>query len=58
LSETARPASFTCPICGWTVKSPFGKEDVDEHVVAHNAKHHGKTPRARISKSDLIRLNK
>lgn len=56
LSET-RPASYTCPTCGWMVKSPFGKEDVDEHVAAHNTKHHGQTLR-RMSKSDLIRLGK
>jgi hypothetical protein len=40
------------------VKSPFGKEDVDEHAAAHNVKHHGKAVRAKISKSELIRLGK
>jgi hypothetical protein len=56
MSEAVRSAVFTCPVCGWMVKSPFGKEDVDEHAAAHNAKHHGKAVRARISKSELIRL--
>jgi hypothetical protein len=51
-------ASFTCPICGWTVKSPFGKEDLEDHKTLHNAKHHDKAVRARISKSELIRLGK
>jgi hypothetical protein len=58
LSETAKPAVFTCPICGWMVKSPFGKEDIDEHAAAHNAKHHNKSVRAKISKTELIRLGK
>jgi hypothetical protein len=54
----AKAASFTCAICGWMVKSPFGQQDVDEHAAAHNTKHHGKTVRARMSKSELIRLGK
>jgi hypothetical protein len=51
-------ASFTCPVCGWMVKSPFGQEDVDEFVATHNAKHHEKTLRAKISKSELIKLQR
>jgi hypothetical protein len=48
--------SFKCPICGWNIQSPFGKEDLTDHIELHNAKHHGKTLRARISKTDLLRL--
>jgi hypothetical protein len=51
-------AVFTCPECGFSVKTPFGKEDLDELVALHNAKHHDKVTRARISKQELIRLQK
>ncbi|MGD6853122.1 MAG: hypothetical protein ACQCN6_13770 [Candidatus Bathyarchaeia archaeon] len=51
-------AIFTCPVCGFSLKTPFGKEDLDELVELHNAKHHGKVTRARISKSELIKLQK
>ncbi len=49
-------AQFTCPLCGWSVKSPFGAQDLEDHKKLHNAKHHDKTVRARISKNDLLRL--
>ncbi len=53
----AENASYTCPICGFSVKTPFGKEDAAEHVKLHADKHHNdKVTRARISKSELIRL--
>lgn len=58
MAEKIIPASFTCPICGWMVKSPFGQEDVDEHAAAHNAKHHDRTLRAKISKTDLLKLQR
>ncbi|MCW4029184.1 MAG: hypothetical protein NWE92_06005 [Candidatus Bathyarchaeota archaeon] len=51
-------STFTCPVCGFAVKTPFGKEDLDELVTLHNAKHHDATLRARISKTELIRLQK
>jgi hypothetical protein len=51
-------AMFTCEVCGFSVKTPFGKEDLDELVALHNAKHHDKVARARISKSELIKLQK
>jgi hypothetical protein len=53
--------SFTCPKCGWTIKTPFGEEDNADHVKLHNAKHHDdadKVTRARISKTELIKLQR
>lgn len=53
------PKTFTCPKCGWTVKTPFNEEDNADHIKLHNAKHHieaEKTAKARITKSDLIKL--
>jgi len=50
-------ASFICPICGFSIKTPFGVEDVAEHVKLHADKHHNdRVTRARISKSELIKL--
>jgi hypothetical protein len=51
--------TFTCPKCGWTIKTPFGEDDNADQIKLHNAKHHNeddKVLRARISKSDLLRL--
>jgi hypothetical protein len=51
--------TFTCPICGWTIKTPFGTQDAAEHIKLHADKHHDdKVARARISKSELIKLQK
>lgn len=50
-------ASFTCPVCGFSVQTPFGQEDAAEHVKLHVDKHHSdKVARARISKTQLIKL--
>ena len=50
-------ASFTCPVCGFSIKTPFGAEDAAEHIKLHAEKHHNdKVTRARISKSELIKL--
>jgi hypothetical protein len=55
--SNTRSATFTCPICGFTIKTPFGPEDVPEHVKLHAERHHNdKVTRARISKSELIKL--
>jgi hypothetical protein len=52
-------ASFTCPECGFTLKTPFGKEDAAQHVTLHIDKHHNTSVfKARISKSELIKLQK
>jgi hypothetical protein len=51
--------TFTCSKCGWTIRTPFGVQDNEDHIKLHNAKHHGdseKVVRARISKQELIRL--
>jgi hypothetical protein len=58
LSKTENK-TYTCPKCGWTVKTPFGEEDNADQIKLHNAKHHGegdKTLRAKISKTDLLKL--
>ena len=52
------PTSFTCPKCEWTIKTPFGKEDLADHIALHNEKHHKATTKARISKQELIKLQK
>jgi hypothetical protein len=49
--------SFTCPICGFIVKTPFGPEDAALHIKLHAEKHHNEPVlRARISKTELIKL--
>jgi hypothetical protein len=45
-------------VCGFAVKTPFGKEDLDELVALHNAKHHDATLRAKISKTELLKLQR
>jgi hypothetical protein len=55
----ATTETFTCPECGWTIKTPFGKEDLAEHIKIHVDKHHNdKTAKARISKTELIKLQR
>jgi hypothetical protein len=54
-------STFTCPKCGWTIKTPYGEEDNQDHIKLHNAKHHEENDsvlRARISKSELIKLQR
>lgn len=44
---------FTCPGCGWTVKTPFGEDDIMEHSMMHAKKHHPEmvnTPRSELKK--------
>jgi len=51
--------TFTYPECGWTIKTPFGAEDIAEHTKLHVEKHHkNKTTKARITKSELLKLQK
>ena len=51
--------TFTCPKCGWTMKTPFGDADIAEHSKLHIAKYHGDmVTRARVSKAELIKLQK
>ena len=50
-------ASFVCPVFRFSIKTPFGAEDAAEHVKLHADKHHNdKVLRARITKSELIKL--
>ncbi len=50
--------TFTCQQCGWTVKTPFGDEDIAEHTRLHIEKHHSNSAArvSRITKSELIKL--
>ncbi len=52
------PVNFKCTDCEWAITTPFGKEDLADHIALHNEKHHNKTVRARISKSELIKLQR
>jgi predicted small metal-binding protein len=31
---------IACPECGWTVKSPWGENDVIDHMMFHVKNHH------------------
>jgi len=55
--SNARRALFTCPLCSFSFKTPFGAEDAAEHVKLHAERHHNdEVARARITKSELIKL--
>ena len=36
--------SFTCPVCGWMVKSPLGEDDIVEHASMHGKHYHADMP--------------
>lgn len=36
--------SFTCPVCGWMVKSPLGEDDIVEHASMHGKEYHADMP--------------
>jgi predicted small metal-binding protein len=42
--------TFTCPACGWTVKSPWGENDVADHANLHSKNHH---PEIKMSEDEL-----
>jgi len=46
----------TCPACGWTVKSPFGEDDVVEHVRLHAERHHPEMKGAK--REDIVKMIK
>lgn len=46
----------TCPACGWTVKSPFGENDIVEHVMLHAKNHHPEMMNAK--KEDIKKMIK
>jgi hypothetical protein len=55
----AEMVTFNCPQCGWTIKTPFGAEDNANHIKLHVEKHHNtNTTKARISKTELIKLQR
>ena len=47
--------TFTCPACGWTVKSPWGENDVADHANLHSKNHH---PEIKMSKDELNKMIK
>jgi hypothetical protein len=36
----AQGLQFTCPVCGWTVITPKGEEDLMKHVDMHGTEYH------------------
>ena len=38
--EAKKMKSFTCPSCGWTIKTPFGENDIIDHAILHSKNHH------------------
>ncbi len=47
---------FTCPACGWTVKTPWGENDIMDHAMMHSKNHH--TEMMNTPKSELMKLIK
>ena len=50
-------ASYTCPHCNWTIKTPFGAEDNADHIKLHTEKHHSK-PSTEHAHFRVIKVNK
>jgi predicted small metal-binding protein len=48
--------TMTCPECGWTVKSPWGENDVIDHIMLHAKNHHPEF--LKHSKEDMKRTIK
>jgi hypothetical protein len=40
MNETKQMKMFTCPVFGWTAKSPGGENDIMEHAMLHSKNHH------------------
>jgi predicted small metal-binding protein len=47
---------MTCPGCGWMVKSPWGENDIVEHVMLHAKNHHPEMKN--MKKEDLVKMIK
>ena len=47
--------SFTCPVCGWMVKSPWGENDIIDHANLHSKNHHPDMP---MSKDEINKMIK
>ncbi len=46
---------FSCPDCGWSVKSPLGEKDILEHVDLHVRNHHPEAV-AQVKREDLVNM--
>jgi DNA-binding winged helix-turn-helix (wHTH) protein len=51
----SKTLDFTCPKCGFIIKAPYTEQAVADHMKTHSS---DKTARAKISKSQLIKLQK
>ena len=47
--------SFTCPACGWMVKSPWGENDLTDHIKLHSKNHH---PDMKMSQEEINKMIK
>ena len=47
--------SFTCPACGWMVKTPWGENDIVDHANLHSKNHHPDMP---MSQEDITKIIK
>ena len=47
---------MTCPECGWSVKTPFGENDVIDHAMLHVKNHHPEM--MKHDKADLKKMIK
>ena len=50
-------ASYICPQCNWTIKTPFGAEDKADQIKLHTEKHHSK-PSTEHAHFRVIKVNK
>jgi predicted small metal-binding protein len=40
----AEGKQFSCPVCGWTLITPKGEEDLMKHVDMHGKEYHADMP--------------
>lgn len=52
------PVTFTCPECGWIIKTPFGAEDAAEHTKLHIEKHHNESCKSKNIKNTVDKTPK
>ena len=46
--------TYNCPECSWTINTPFGKEDLQDHITLHNTRHHDSKISKMLTKSDML----
>ncbi len=51
----AEGLQFTCPVCGWTVLTPKGEEDLMKHVDMHSADYHADMP---MTSGEIMEMTK